>query len=64
MGQKILVCTECHLFISLDSAANKAPRWKGDLRAPGKIKEIDDQNDLRDFRQAHKGHSVIKARAQ
>ena len=63
MDRKILVCVGCHLFIPLDSAVNEAPRWKGDLYAPDKIKEIGNQDDLRDFREAHKGHNVIEAGA-
>ncbi len=61
MAKKLFVCTMCNLAIFLDSAANKEPRWDGDLRAPDKIKEIGNQDDLRDFRKAHKGHNVIRA---
>lgn len=53
MGRKILVCIPCRLAIFSNSATNKAPRYKGDLRHPNKIQEIK-QDDLRDFRKLHK----------
>jgi len=61
MAKKLLVCAGCGVAIFLDSATNRAPKWKGDLRAPDRIEEIGNQDDLRDFQKAHKGHNIIRA---
>lgn len=63
MPKKLLVCTRCRIAIFLDSAVHEAPRWKGNLRDPDKIEEMDGQDDLRDFRETHqdKAHEVIEA---
>jgi len=65
MADKILVCTSCCVAVPLNSVSNTAPRWTGEVGDPiGSRQEIEDQDDLRDFRAAHKkeaGHNVIEA---
>ena len=64
MARKVLVCVSCKgaPAILKDSAANKAPRWSGNVGdSPETRREIIGQDDRRDFRRAHRGHKVITA---
>ena len=61
MNRELLVCTICKSAIFVDSVANKAPRWTGEVGdPPSKRKEIGGQDDLRVFKRKHLTHEMIE----
>ena len=61
MNRELLVCTICKSAIFIDSVANKAPRWTGDIGdPPSKRKMIDGQDDLSAFKRKHSRHEMIE----
>lgn len=63
MARKILVCTDCTVFVPLGSPTNKAPRFTGEIGDdPETRKEILGQDDLRDFKEKHRRHKLLEVR--
>lgn len=61
MNKELLVCTACKDAIFVDSVANKAPRWTGEVGdPPSKRKRIDGQDDLSVFKREHSKHEMIE----
>ncbi len=61
MNRELLVCTSCKSAIFIDSVANRAPKWIGDVGdPPSKRKRLDGQNDLRVFKRVHLRHEMIE----
>ena len=61
MNRELLVCASCKTAIVVDSAANKAPRWTGEVGdPPDKRKRINGQDDLNVFKRKHLSHEMIK----
>ncbi len=61
MNRELLVCTICKSAIFVDSAANKAPKWTGEVGDPLDIRtRIDDQDDLEVFKREHLRHKMIE----
>lgn len=51
----------CKSVIFVDSVADKAPRWTGEVGdPPSKRKRIDGQDDLRVFKGKHLRHEMIE----
>jgi len=62
MAIKILVCSNCEVYVPLDSPTNKAPRYTGKIGDnPETRKEISGQDDLRDFKKKHRRHKLLQA---
>jgi len=61
MKRALLVCTRCKSAIFVDSMANNAPKWTGEVGdPPDKRKCINGQDDLNVFKQEHLGHGLIE----
>jgi hypothetical protein len=61
MNKELLVCTFCKSAIIVDSVANNAPRWTGEVGdPPSKRKRIDGQDDLNVFKREHSRHEMIE----
>jgi len=61
MGRELLVCTTCKSGIFVDSVANTAPRWTGEIGdPPNERKEIGGQDDLRVFKRKHSRHEMVE----
>ena len=61
MNRELLVCMGCKNAIFVDSAANKAPRWTGEVGDPPNTRRrIDGQDDLHVFKRKHLSHEVIE----
>ncbi len=61
MKRELLVCTSCKSAIFVDSMANKAPKWTGELGdTPNKRECINGQDDLKVFKRKHLRHELIK----
>ncbi len=61
MNRELLVCTSCKRAIFLDSVANEAPRWTGEIGDPANKRiRIDGQNDLIVFKKKHLKHEMIE----
>ena len=51
----------CKSVIFVDSVADKAPRWTGEVGGPpSNRKRIDGQDDLRVFKTNHLSHEMIE----
>ncbi len=56
-----MVCTSCKSAIFVDSVANRAPKWAGELGdPPSKRKRLDGKDDLRVFKRVHFRHEMIE----
>ena len=61
MKRELHVCTNCKSAIFVDSVANRAPRWTGEIGDPPNQRiKIDGQDDLRVFRKKHFRHEMIE----
>ncbi len=61
MKRELLVCTIFKSGIFVDSVANKAPRWTGQVGDPPNTRErINGQDDLNVFKRKHLRHELIK----
>jgi len=61
MDRELLVCTRCKSAIFVDSVANRAPKWTGEVGdPPRKRKRLDGQDDLRVFKREHLRHEMIE----
>lgn len=61
MAKEILVCTNCAVFVPLNSPTNTVPRYTGEIGDDPKTrKEIPGQDDIRDFREKHRGHKLLE----
>ena len=60
MNRELLVCMSCKSAIFVDSAANKAQRWTGEVGDPPNTrKRINGQDDLNVFKRKHLRHEMI-----
>ena len=61
MNRELLVCMSCKSAVFVDSVANKAPRWTGEVGGPpSNRKRIDGQDDLRVFKGKYLRHEMIE----
>jgi hypothetical protein len=61
MKRELLVCTICKAGIFVDSLANRAPKWTGEVGdSPDKRKGINGQDDLKVFKREHLRHEMIE----
>jgi len=61
MNRELLVCTSCKRAIFVDSVANRAPKWTGEVGdPPGQRRRIEGQDDLRVFKREHYRHETIE----
>ena len=61
MNRELLVCMSCKSAIFVDSVANKAPRWTGEVGDPPDTrKSINGQDDLDVFKRIHLRHEMIE----
>ena len=61
MNRQLLVCTTCKSAIFVESTANSAPRWTGEIGDPPHQRmKIDDQDDLKVFKKKHLRHEIIQ----